>query len=134
MSFPPNFSTKCSHEPILLLFFFFFRFTHITSLSLSYSCNSADYNVKLANGTYTGKGGSPAYTYKLTINDGNAILVSLDKQSNTSLSGTATMTSKNSLQVSLTNLSYNFIFDFRIHTLKFYNHNCPVLVCNYNFG
>lgn len=83
----------------------------ITSLSLSYSCNSADYNVKLANGTYTGKGGSPAYTYKLVINNGSATLASLDKQSNTSLSGTATMTSKNSLQVSLTNLTYNFTYD-----------------------
>ena len=83
----------------------------ITSLSLSYSCNSADYNVKLVNGTYTGKGGSPAYTYKLTINDGSATLVSLDKQTNTSLSGTATMSSKTSLQVALTNLTYNFTYD-----------------------
>lgn len=84
----------------------------ITSLSFSYSCNASAFDVKLANGTYTGKGGSPEYTYKLTINNGTATLVSLDKPSNTSLSnGTVTMSSKTSLQVAFSTLTYNFTYN-----------------------
>lgn len=88
----------------------------ITSLSLSYSCNTGAYDVKLANGTYTGVG-IDVYTYKLTINDGTATLQSLDKASNTSISGSAAMTSKTALSLSFTNLTYNFTYNG--HSLSF---------------
>ena len=88
----------------------------ITSISFSYSCDANGYDVKLANGTYTGIG-SDSYTYKLTLNNGSATFVSLDKASQTSLSGSVSMSSKTAVSLSLTNCSVNLTYDG--HTLTY---------------
>lgn len=90
----------------------------ITSLSLSYSCNAGAYDVKLANGTYTGIG-ADSYTYKLEINNGSAILSSLNKTTNTTINGTASLSSKTALQLSFTNLTVNLTYNG--HSLTFLN-------------
>ena len=62
----------------------------ISSLELSYNCAATD-DVKRLNGTYTGNMTSDGYNYKLTLNDGSATLASINKDSNTSVNGAATL-------------------------------------------
>ena len=62
----------------------------VSSLELSYNCATTD-DVKRLNGTYTGNMTSDGYNYKLTLNDGSATLASINKDSNTSVNGTATL-------------------------------------------
>ena len=71
----------------------------INSLELYYECTPGTYDVRLLNGTYTGVGNDSS-TYKLTITDGSASFVSLDKQSNVSYNGTAELLSKTSARLS----------------------------------
>lgn len=92
----------------------------INSISFSYSCNPAAYDDKLANGIYTGVG-LDVYTYKLTINNGSATFQSLDKASNTTINGSASLSSKTALSLSFTNLTYNFTYDG--HSLTFVSKN-----------
>ena len=68
--------------------------TVIESIEMTYTCESG-YNVKDLNGVYTGVG-NDSYTWKLTVDDGDVTLESLDKLSNDSFDGTIAMTSASS--------------------------------------
>ena len=83
----------------------------IDSLELHYACDYEATDIKLLNGTYTGVG-SDSSTYKLVINNGAGTIQSLDKQTNISLSGTATMTSKTTVVCSFEYNSYPITYNF----------------------
>ena len=84
----------------------------ITSLKLTYTCSESVYDVKMLNGTYTGLG-TDEYIYKLTINNGSATFESVNKLSNVSYSGTASLSSKTSASLSLSSgsITYNMTYD-----------------------
>ena len=82
----------------------------ITSLELYYTCDANAYDNQLLNGTYTGKG-SDNFTYKLTVNNGSATLASLDKQTNTSVNGTASLSSKTNATLSLGGDTYTMTYN-----------------------
>ena len=88
----------------------------ISSLTFSYSCDSNAYDIESLNGTYTGVG-DDSYIYKLTINDGAVTLASLDKASNTSVNGTASMSSKTNVSLTFPSLSY--VLTYNGHSLAF---------------
>ena len=90
----------------------------ITSLELSYTCDSTAYDVKLLNGTYTGKG-DDGYTYKLTLSDGSATFASLDKQTNVSYNGTASLSSRTNATLSLSSGSMTYAFTYNGHALTY---------------
>ena len=90
----------------------------ITSLELYYTCDPNAYDSQLLNGTYTGKG-NDNYTYQLTINNGTATLASLDKQSNTSLTGTASLSSKTNASISLNGGSVVYSLTYDGHALSY---------------
>ena len=90
----------------------------ISSLELYYECTPGTYDVRLLNGTYTGVGNDSS-TYKLTITDGSASFVSLDKQSNVSYNGTAELLSKTSARLSLSSGSITYNMNYDGHNLTY---------------
>ncbi len=77
--------------------------TTITEIKYIYSCSSVD-DITVLNGSYTGYG-EDTDSYKMTFNNGAVTLVSLDKQSNVSFSGSATI-SGNEVTLSFNNIVY----------------------------
>ena len=73
----------------------------ITSITFNYSCSQNSLNINSLSGSYTGEG-SDGYIYKLTLNGTSANLASLNKQSNVSYNGTASITNSSQLSCSLT--------------------------------
>ena len=51
----------------------------IESIKFDYSCDATDVNVNALNGTYTGVG-SDSYTWQLDLDNGNAVIRTLDKE------------------------------------------------------
>ena len=90
----------------------------ITTLKLTYTCASADFDSKLLNGSYTGTG-DDNYIYKLTVNNGTATFASLNKQTNVSYSGTASLTSKTNASISLSSGSLGYTFTYDGHNLTY---------------
>ena len=90
----------------------------IETLSFTYSCDGNAYDVKLANGTYTGVG-TDSNTWKLVLEDGAVTVDSLDKVSNLHLEGTATMTSKTAVQVSLPSAAMVINYTYDGHSLTY---------------
>ena len=84
----------------------------ITSLKLTYTCSETAYDVKMLNGTYTGTGDDGSI-YKLTVNNGSATFESLDKQTNVSYSGSASLSNKTAASLSLSSgsITYNMTYD-----------------------
>ena len=88
----------------------------INTLKFYYSCDPSAYDQGLVAGTYTGIG-EDGYTYKLSLDNGNANLISLDKLSNIDLDGTFTLSSKTAVQVAFENLALNLSYNG--HSLAF---------------
>lgn len=82
----------------------------ITELSVYYCCDTAAYDVKLLNGTYTGLG-ADNYDYKLTVNNGTATFQSINKSPAVSYSGTATLASKTAATISVNNSTISYSYD-----------------------
>lgn len=61
---------------------------NIESITLEYTCSTSE-DIKRINGTYTGTGGD-GYNYSLTFNNGVATMTSINKETATSYTGTAT--------------------------------------------
>lgn len=92
----------------------------LETLKFYYSCDSTAYDVKSINGTYTGIG-DDSYTYKVTLTDGVASLVSLDKPSNNvNFTGTVTMSSKTRATMSFPSPNqFDYVVDYDGHSLTF---------------
>ena len=78
----------------------------ITSIELGYTCATIDAVARL-NGSYTGVMTSDNYRYKLDLSNGNATLTSIDKETNTTQSGTASLTDS-TLTVTISGTTYTF--------------------------
>lgn len=88
----------------------------LVGLNLSYSCDPDTADIRMLDGTYTGIG-SDSSTYKLVVSNGAVSVASLDKQTNISLSGTATMVSKTRAQCAFTSpLEVTYVMDFDGHS------------------
>ena len=79
----------------------------ITTLNIYYSCDETSYDVRLLDGTYTGLG-SDDYIYKLTLNSGVATFESLNKSPNVSYNGTASMSSKSNVSITVNNSTISY--------------------------
>ncbi len=76
----------------------------VTSIELGYTCATIDAVARL-NGSYTGIMTSDNHSYKLTLSNGNATLASIDKDPNTTASGTASL-SGSTLTVIISGTTY----------------------------
>ena len=90
----------------------------IENLEFSYSCDANAYDVKLLNGTYTGIG-TDSNTWKVVINNGAVTVSSLDKASNMSLTGTATMSSKTAVQIAFNEYDITVNYTYNGHSLAY---------------
>lgn len=92
----------------------------ITSLELSFACDSSLSDLRSLDGTYTGIG-SDSSTYKLVVSNGSASIQSLDKSSNISLSGTVAMVDKDTARCTFLYNTYNvyYVMDFDGHHFSF---------------
>lgn len=90
----------------------------ITSLQFSYSCDPLAYNNSFLNGTYTGVA-NDGFTYKLAIDEGSATVDSLDKQSNDHYTGTAALSSKTAVSLSLAGGMITYSFSFTGYSLEY---------------
>ena len=77
----------------------------IEYLTLNYTCDAEEYDIKNLDGTYTGEG-NDGYTYKLSLAAGAATIESLDMASNISINGTATMNSATQVSCAFTVQEY----------------------------
>ena len=92
----------------------------ITSLELSYYCDPNITDNKMLNGTYTGTG-SDSYVYKLTISNSSCTFESLNKQTNVSYTGSASLLSRTQakLVLSVGGNSVDYVLGYDGHQLSF---------------
>ena len=88
----------------------------ISSLELFYGCETDNLDVRLLDGTFTGTG-NDGYRYKITANNGSANIVSLNKPSNISYSGTVEW-----LSASQARFSFNSGSDTLTENVDSYRH------------
>ena len=85
----------------------------IDSLTLKFTCDGAEYNVKNLNGTYSGQG-NDGYRYKLELNNGSATLQSLTNPTPVNVSGSASMNSATQVTCTLNSSTISYVISIVI--------------------